>query len=287
MHVPDMLDDAAAGAHLALVAKQEFEQRELLRSEGESGRAISRLVGRRIDRQQSGGERAAFAAAPPELHPDAGKQLLEFERFANVVVGPRIESEHHVFDGVLRRQEDDRSLDALLAELPAHLDTADAGNHPVNKEQIVVAGQRQFEPLAAIAGDVDREVLLLQSLFEESRDSRFIFDNEDSHPCCGLMVIIVAVAFRLVADQTAEQFRSLLAIGRRDLGDGLRWRVHRDAVVFELGDHFVRALFGDQRDGFDGRSFERFCRCSGDMLVVFFLSVAEEGHCRGHRDNRA
>ena len=104
-----MLEDLRAAEHLAGVAHEVLEQRELL------GRQLDRRLAA-LDRVRHGVEdqiadrdrRGALDRPSTGERAQTGEELGERERLDEVVVGSRVEPLHPILDGVSRREHQDR-----------------------------------------------------------------------------------------------------------------------------------------------------------------------------------
>ena len=115
------------------------------------------------------------AAGAPEDRLDARDHLGEAQRLRHVVVAAGAQRLDVVLDRVLRGEEEDRRLEAALAQPPPDLDPVDVGEHPVENDELgverlrlgdrVAAGQRlaHLEALVAERGRdrVDDRVLVV------------------------------------------------------------------------------------------------------------------------------
>ena len=79
----------------------------------------------------------AAGAAEDRLH--ARDDLGEAERLGHVVVAAGAQRLDLVLDRVLRGQEENRRLEALLPQPPADLDAVEVGEHPVEHDEVGLA----------------------------------------------------------------------------------------------------------------------------------------------------
>ena len=82
----------------------------------------------------------------PELGADAGEQHAELERLGHIVVGAGFEPENGVGIGGLRRQHDDRPLEAAAAEQLAGLAAVEIGEPDIEQHEIDMAAPRLLQP---------------------------------------------------------------------------------------------------------------------------------------------
>ena len=109
------------------------------------------------------------------------KQLLELERLDHVVVGAGVEAEHALGHLVARGEHEDGHGRAAAADLPAHLDAVEIGDHPIEQHQIVAAGARLHHRVGAAGATIDRVALLGEHALEEASQPGVVFDQQHSH----------------------------------------------------------------------------------------------------------
>src|SRR5436853_7511922 len=100
VNIPDVLDDVGAGNCAARVPQQELQQGEFLGRKLNLAAAASDPALRSIECQIGDPVRGHAAVPTAQQRAQAAGQLREDERLGQVVVGPGIESGHHVLDGV-------------------------------------------------------------------------------------------------------------------------------------------------------------------------------------------
>ncbi len=122
IEAPHLVQQLALRHHLARVAHEGLEQREL--AGGELDRAVTHahLPAREVQgdpgaRQDSGSRLVGHAKAGA----DACHELREAERLDQVVFGAGVEVGHTIGDGVLGGQDDDRHGAARTAQPAEHL----------------------------------------------------------------------------------------------------------------------------------------------------------------------
>ena len=119
--VPDPGHQVLTGDHLAGPAREREQQVELARSQDELPAADRRAPGRAVqlqpaDHDRSGPGGGGLAA---QVRAQPGEQLGQPERFGQVVVGARVEADHHVQLVGPRGQHDDHRVHRDGPELAA------------------------------------------------------------------------------------------------------------------------------------------------------------------------
>jgi hypothetical protein len=112
---------------------------------------------------------------------DAGEKFLKGERLCEVVVGPGIEAAHDIVKGIAGGKHQDGRFLFPLAEQARYLESAHAGQHDVEENNVEGLGGREFECRHAVPGMADLVLLLAQATGEQSGHFRFVFYNENSH----------------------------------------------------------------------------------------------------------
>ena len=136
-----MREQLLAAEHLAGVAQERLEQRELLR--GQVDHLAARLGAPRahVEVDAADVERhrlAAVAAAGAQPGADAREQLLEHERLGDVVVGAEVEPGDRVGDLVARGEHEHRQLLAAGAQRAQDREAVLARQADVEDQQVEV-----------------------------------------------------------------------------------------------------------------------------------------------------
>ena len=178
---PDVLEDLALREHAAWVEHEEAKEVELGRREVDvlvaAEDLVAPLVEHEVAQAQHVAGQVAGGAAQDGLH--AGDDLGEAERLGDVVVAAGAKRLDLVLDCALCGEEEDRGLEAALAEATAYLEPVDVGEHPVEDDQVGVELHRLRERVAAVLGLGDVEALVPQRCGYGIDDRRLVVDDED------------------------------------------------------------------------------------------------------------
>jgi hypothetical protein len=178
-----VLGDVGAPDHLAGAAREVFEQRVLTAGQQHFSAAAEHAPRRRVDFDRADGDplgrqRAALAArqgAQPR------QQLAEVERLGQVVVGARVEPGDARFDGITRRQHEDRHVGARRAQLAAHRQAVAARQHDVEDDGVVVVLLALLRRGDAVGRNVDGIRVFAKPFRDESRRARLVLHQQDPH----------------------------------------------------------------------------------------------------------
>jgi hypothetical protein len=177
-----MLEDARAGQHLAGMAEEQLQQRELLGRQVQLDLGAPGAPPRRVQPQVADlqhGRALDPAAAHQGAHPRG--QLGEAERLDEIVVGAGVQPHDTVVDRVPGGQQEHRRPAALRAQPPGDLQPVHAGQHDVQDDRVVVRLGRVPQRLRAVAGRVDGIALLLEATLEQQRQAHLVLHDEHSH----------------------------------------------------------------------------------------------------------
>src|SRR5581483_9859779 len=180
--VPDVLEDASPGEHLARVAHELLEEGELLGGEEDllpvpGDQALHRVEGEVAHLE----DHRALARVPAGDGPEAGEELGEGEGLGEVVVGAGVEAGHPIVDGIPGRQHHHGRPPALLAQAPAHLEPVGTGDHGVEHDGVVLVLASRPEGGIAVAGHVDRVPLTLEAPLDQRGHLGFVLHHEHTH----------------------------------------------------------------------------------------------------------
>ena len=118
---------------------------------------------------------------PPELGAEPGAQLGDRERFREVVVGPGVETEDAIVEGVARRDHDDGQGRATLAQPPADLGAGHARQHDVDGRGVEVLARRHREQGVEAVRDEPHVVTVAgQAAFDERTHLGVVLDEQDA-----------------------------------------------------------------------------------------------------------
>ena len=144
--------------------------------------APEHLVAALVEDEIGEPQHLAAAGSPAErrrIACDAGDDLGQAERLRDVVVAARAQRLDLVLGRVLRRQEQHRGPEALLAEPAADLDPLDVRQHPVEHDQIGLGPRRSAQRVAAGQRLLDLVPLVAEGRRDRIDDRRLVVDDED------------------------------------------------------------------------------------------------------------
>jgi hypothetical protein len=121
---------------------------------------------------------APGALGPPQHSLDPGKQLARVERFGEVVVGARLETDDAI--GVLgdRGQHDDRQRGSG-AQAAAEAEVVLAGEHQVEHHQVEPPGLQGARHAPAVGHGLDAQAVLAQKTRQQIADLAIVVDDQD------------------------------------------------------------------------------------------------------------
>ena len=146
--------------------------------------APRRAVELEIAGREQTGDMAGLGAAQQRL--DAGDQLGQRERLDDIVVGAGGEAAHALGLLAAGGQHDDRHALGVAAgaQTPAELDAGEAGQHPVEQDEIGrMVAQMQFSVVAARHA-VDLEALGLEIVAQQQGERLLVLDDQDACRHC-------------------------------------------------------------------------------------------------------
>ena len=117
------------------------------------------------------------ACAAPRDGVDARRQLLEIDRFHEVVVGAQVEQRDAVADPAACRQHEDRHRVARAAQPFDDLLPVTVGQCEVEQDGIVPPLRRERCPVFERLGAVDRKAALCQVRAQQVEERPVIFDR--------------------------------------------------------------------------------------------------------------
>src|SRR5262249_52973263 len=135
------------------------------------------------------GVAAMRSAANERTH--AGKKLGQDKRLGQIVVSASIQAFHTLFHQATGGEHHNRSLNFLLAQLPANVDAAHARQADVQKDSVVGDIAGALERLLARFRDVDGVGIFSQSSRDEAGYLSLVFDKKNAHK---INLIIAQVA---------------------------------------------------------------------------------------------
>ena len=168
--------------HVARVAGEEREQRELPGGQLQLDVAAPGPAGRRVQPQVAGLELGGpLPGTAPGHGAQPGHQDRERERLGQVVVGAGVEALHLVPLAVLGGEHQDRGPVLLRAQGLADLVAVDPGEHQVEHDRVVLVLPREPQPVGAVVGHVDGEALGLEPDPQGPREPLLVVDDEYAH----------------------------------------------------------------------------------------------------------
>src|ERR1041385_351246 len=180
--IPDMFGENRPGEDPAGVPHEVFEQRILLPGQLDRGVSALRLVRNRVELKVGDLQDGRLVrASPPEESSDACNELGEGEGLREIIVRTGIEASDSVFDGILGREHQDRSLDIHSPQLPQERDPVLLRKKNIEDHEVVSPRSGHQLPLHAVVSDVDGKMLFLEALLEEFCDFLFVFYYENFH----------------------------------------------------------------------------------------------------------
>ena len=115
---------------------------------------------------------------------DPGQQFTRVERLGEIVVRADFETDDAIGLVPLGGEHDHRRL-RLGTHLAAQFETADAGQHDVENDQVDRRLSQHLAHLVAIAGGADLETVAAQELGDEMADLAIVVDDEDMRAAAG------------------------------------------------------------------------------------------------------
>src|SRR5579859_2433497 len=109
IRAPDAVEDLVARMDFVRIHEQELEQRELLRGELDRLAGADDLVRVSVEDEIFRRQESRSRLVASQLDADPREQLLDRERFRQVVVGAGIEAGDPIRHGVFRGEHDDRN----------------------------------------------------------------------------------------------------------------------------------------------------------------------------------
>jgi hypothetical protein len=123
-------------------------------------------------------------AAAPGQGPDAGHQLAERERLAEVVVCAQAEPVDPVVDRAQRRQHQDPGRRGPPDQGPADLVAVDAGKVAVQHDHVVAVDLELDQRVAAVVAHIDGQPLAAQPAGDGGRQHHLVLDDQHPHGRC-------------------------------------------------------------------------------------------------------
>ncbi len=158
---------------------------------------VAALVEREIAEAQDVTGKIARRAPKDRLH--ARDDLGEAERLRDVVVAAGPQRLDLVLDGFLRGEEEDRRLEAAVADAATDLDAFDVGQHPVEHDEIGLEASDRGNRIPAVRRLLDVEPLVAESGRNRVDDRRLVVDDENAGRGAGVLVELCVHGARLAS----------------------------------------------------------------------------------------
>jgi hypothetical protein len=170
-----------AGEHLAGVAQEHLEHRELAGAELDGPVVDRRAARAQVERDVAGAQhRLLRGALAAQAHPDPREELLEAERLGDVVVGAVVQARDLVGDLVAGGQDHDRHPLALGAHRAQDRHAVQPGQAQVEDEQVEVVVAREGEGGGAVRRRRGDEAVGAQALLQEGGEPRLVLGDQDA-----------------------------------------------------------------------------------------------------------
>ena len=109
------------------------------------------------------------------------KKLRELERLHEIVVRTRIQSRYAILYGVARRQHENGTVIAVLAQTRTRVHTTLAGHHPIKDENIVLRIRRVLINIVPVCDPFYRNVVLFQHILDQLSETQIVFGKQHPH----------------------------------------------------------------------------------------------------------
>ena len=174
---PHLFEQHITSKHLPRFARQRDQQVELQRRQGDLLAVPGHLVRRHVDLDVGDGEHLrGLVVVAPQPRPHPGHQFLGLERLHDVVIGARLEAQHHIHGVGLGGQHHDRNT-GIGAQHPAHVDAVHAGQHQVQQHQIGAQFAHRGQGLGTVTDDRGVETLPTQHDGEHLGQRSVVIDD--------------------------------------------------------------------------------------------------------------
>src|SRR5436190_12314243 len=180
---PDLGEQPLAADDLARTFEQPVQDLELAVGEIDNAVAELRLAAGEIERQRADAQDVVVRSVfrPPQVDANPCEELLERERFRQVVARAEPEAVQLRRQVGPRRDDHDRDLRLLGLERPEDAQTVKTRQQEIEDDEVAAESFGKAEPLLAISRAAHREALRLEPARKEVQDSRLIFDDENPH----------------------------------------------------------------------------------------------------------
>src|ERR1700687_4968763 len=182
MEIPDVLQQHRPGYHAAFVANQILQKLEF------PGKKKNRLaapaggprhqVDREIADPQDGFLDNGFTATAKRL--DARQQFDEGKRLDQIVIAPGTQATDPIVDFSERTDDQEGCGDAVVAQLTHHRDAIDVGQHAVDRDHGIVAGNATAQRLIAAGGQIHLVAAGRERLHDLTGSFRVVLNDENT-----------------------------------------------------------------------------------------------------------
>src|SRR5215216_2589656 len=181
---PNAVEQLLARKYPAGTLQQKFQQTKLGRPQLDLAAAAKDATTVAVELDLAGAEdaRNPLRLGAPQQRANARDQLRHGERLDDVIVGAGREAAHALVFFPPRREHDDRQLRGLRprAQPAAQLDARQAGQHPVEQNEIGHAlGEFQLRFVAA-RGSLHRVAFRLEVVAKQQRERLLVFHDQDA-----------------------------------------------------------------------------------------------------------
>jgi len=137
---------------------------------------------RRVELEIAGAkDRGALGCPASHQRAEASQQLGERERLGQVVVGAGVQTRDAIGDRVPRGEHQDGAPSPRFAQLPAHLEAVQVGQHQIQDDGVVGVLGPEPHGVLATAGDIDRVALLFERALEQAGHLDLVLHHEHAH----------------------------------------------------------------------------------------------------------
>ena len=133
---------------------------------------------RRVQIQPRGAVAAfALAAAAPQQRANPRQQLVQIERFGQIIVSAGVEAEHPFLDAVARGHHQHRNIVARCAQAAQQLDAVTPGQTQIEQQQVVTPAMQHRFRIQPVERPVHAKALVLQRRDDAFADHLIVFDQ--------------------------------------------------------------------------------------------------------------
>ena len=179
--MPYLLVNLGPIQHPPRIPEEEDQEGELLGSQIERSAGPLRPLHDQIDPHVPVDQfRLGLLLATADQSTDAGQQLLELERLAEIVIGPAVEAEHAIGHLIAGGQDQHRSPAIAFPETAQQCDAVLSAQPPIEQDDIPTPGLQAKPSGVAVGGVLDRIPLLAQTGHQVVGDVRLVLNQQDA-----------------------------------------------------------------------------------------------------------